>query len=759
MPFGRKFANRVLLAYLVPLGLMLVLGIAFAYFAHYNVERVTLAELIVSIPAILIGRLLTRRDALRFAQLRRSAEGIERGDYHSRLLIAKGEDEYADVARAFNHMADVLAARESALREQNLALVAFNQRMESVLNATNDGIALLTREGRFALVNKRFCEMLGTRSDLVLHQSLVEAHPHLVERLAQPERLTSHLSALTLDDLSDPVGVGEEVIELLQPDRRSVQVYTAPVRGENGTEVIGRIIALRDVTRERELDKMKTEFISVVSHELRTPLTSIKGYTDLLLSGAAEGSPDLQSEFLGIIQGSTTRLSNLINDILDISRLESGKIEIKREPIDYRKIVADTLRLMRASADEKQIAMDAGLPESMPLVRGDAEKVGQVLTNLVSNAIKYTPPGGWIKVWLEVGEGATVTTCVQDSGIGITPDDQKKLFQKFFRADNSSTREAGGTGLGLVIAKTTVELLGGTIWVESEMGRGSRFYFTLPLSPEAEAAQETPPAVPLPERGIGLVLVVDDDNYVRGIVQHFLHRRGYGTLGASTGSEGLQKARLHKPDVITLDLMMPSMEGFEVLRALKSDPATASIPIVLVSIAGDPARGVLSLGAFSVVQKPLDEARLFRIVADAVGLGTTGSYEEGAQPWASVLYAGALPPGDGPPGSKNGIVASLAAAGIALHVAQQPSEALAYAVTYSPELIVLDMGVPDTTLFEFVGALKAEEEAARIPIIMLADDIADTSIHFHLGSDIADNTLSLEYIGEQLGRILAVPVK
>ena len=739
---------------------MLILGIAFAYFAHYNVQRVTLAELIVSIPAILIGRLLTRRDALRFDQLRRSAEGIERGDYHSRLSIPKGNDEYEDVARAFNHMADVLAARESALREQNLALVAFNQRMESVLNATNDGIALLTREGRFALVNKRFCAMLGTRPELVLHRSLAEVHPHLLERLAQPDRLASHMTALTLDDINDPVGVAEEVIELLQPDRRSVQVYTAPVRGENGTEVIGRIIALRDVTREHELDKMKTEFISVVSHELRTPLTSIKGYTDLLISGAADGSAELQGEFLGIIQSSTTRLSNLINDILDISRLESGKIEIKHEPIDYRKIVSDTLRLMRASADEKQIVMDASLPESMPPVCGDAEKVGQVLTNLVSNAIKYTPPGGWVKVWLETTEQATIMTCVQDSGIGIVLEDQKKLFQKFFRADNSSTREAGGTGLGLVIAKTTVELLGGAIWVESEMGRGSRFYFTLPVSPEESVPHAAPPAVPLPERGIGLVLVVADDNYVRGIVQHFLHRRGYGTLGAATGSDGLQKARLHKPDVITLDLMMPDRDGFEVLRALKNDPATASIPVVLVSMAGDPARGVLSLGAFSMVQKPLDDARLLQTIEDAVGGGEAGQGgETPTPPWATVLYAGVLPAPNGPNKGKSGIVATLAARGIDLHVAEQASDALAYAVTSSPELILLDMAMPDATLFGFVGALKAEEEAARIPIILLADDIADTSIHFHLGSDVADNTLSLEYIGEQLGRILAVPVK
>ncbi len=161
--------------------------------------------------------------------------------------------------------------------------------------------------------------------------------------------------------------------------------------------------------------------------------------------------------------------------------MRPGGIEIKHEPIDYRQIVSDTLRLMKAAADEKQISMDASLPETIPPVRGDTDKVTQVLSNLVSNAIKYTPPGGWIKVSLEVTGEASVMTCIADSGIGIASEDQKKLFQKFFRADNTSTREAGGTGLGLVIAKTIIELLGGAIWVESEAGRGSRFYYTLPL--------------------------------------------------------------------------------------------------------------------------------------------------------------------------------------------------------------------------------------------------------------------------------------
>jgi len=755
MPFGRKFANRILLAYLVPLSFLLVVGIVFAYFAHFRIGRIAAGGLLVLVPALLIGRLLTRRDAARFAQLRRSAEQIERGHYHARLPVSEADDEYADLARAFNHMADVLAARESALRDQNLVLVAQGQRMESVLNATNDGIALLTREGRFALVNRRFCEMLGTKPELVLHQGVEDVQPHLVERLAQPERLMSHMAALTLDDLRDPIGVAEEVIELAKPDRRFVQVYTAPVRGENGTEVIGRIIALRDVTRERELDNLKTDFISVVSHELRTPLTSIKGYTDLLLSGAAEGSAELQQEFLGIIQSSTTRLSNLINDILDISRIESGKVDIKHEPIDYRRIVADTLRLLRAAADGKQIVMDASLPETMPPVRGDTDKVAQVLTNLVSNAIKYTPPGGWVKVWLEVS-GGSVTTCVQDSGIGIAPEDQKKLFQKFFRADNTSTREAGGTGLGLVIAKTTVELLGGAIWVESEPGRGTRFYFTLPLSLEGYAADIPAPRSPLPERGIGLVLVVNDDSYVRGIIQHFLHRRGYGTQGAASAAEALQKARQHKPDAITLDILMPGMDGFHVLRALQSDPATEGIPVVIVSVVGDPARGVLALSAFSFVRKPAEAAQLSNTIAAAAAAHCPPRRGSDLSAPAYVLYMGDAPGDESR--ERAALVSELAAQGITLYATPVTSEALAEAVTTSPCVILMDMALPDEDLFDLICALKAEEQAARIPIVMLTNDIAPTGFPVYAGGDRTDNTLSLEYVGEQLARLLSSPV-
>lgn len=744
MSFGRKIETRILLSYLAPLAVMLTVSTWLVSWIGPRFHPVTYAfvHLFCLLPALFVGRVFTRRIFVRLALVLRGARQIEQGERAGRLESGD-DDEFGDLARAFNHMADVLMARESALREQNQALAGLNRRFESVLNAANDGIAMLDRDGRFVLVNRRFGEILGTGRETLDRQTLADIRPVLTARLAPAQRLPDGLAS---DGAN--AGVGEDLLELAEPEQRTLQVYTAPVTGEDGQELIGRIIALRDVTRERELDKMKTDFISVVSHELRTPLTSIRGYTELLLGGATGEINELQSEFLEIIQGSTTRLSNLINDILDISRIESGRIVIKHEPIDYRRIVADVLTMLRQSADAKQIVMDAHLPEAMPPVRGDSDKITQVLTNLVSNAVKYTPPGGRVDVTLERGENS-VTTCVADSGIGIAPDDQKKLFQRFFRADNTSTREAGGTGLGLVIAKTLVELLGGAIWIESETGKGSKFFFTLPLQHETDSSGLTAP-VPLPDRGIGLVLVVDDDSYVRGLLQHALHRRGYGTLIAGDEADAQRKARLHKPDAITLDIMMPDMEGFALLRALRQDPATAHIPILIFSVVGDPARGGLSLGAFSFLQKPLDPDRLAETISASL-VSARGSLPPPQQrPWASALFVGPSP--NAPD------FASLNDQGIAVQCVETPADALSRVIVSAPDVVLLDMAALNDAFFSLVLALKAEEEAARIPIVLLTDDIPDEGIHFHLGCDAGDNVVSLDYICEQLARALRQPV-
>ncbi len=766
----QKIAQRLQVGLVAPLGVLLVGGVLFEKLKHGTTDAIYFVAYLIPVFVIaaLVGRVLSRRSFMRLSQLRRGAERLEQG--HFEILPSDGdEDEFTDLARAFNHMSKVIASRESTQRQQNMALADLNRRMETVLNATNDGIALLDRDGRFALVNRRFCEMLGARPENLLYQPVTEAQKLLTSKLAHPERLMGRLGSFTQADLTHPVGVTEEVIEVLGTERRFIQVYTAPVRDEH-REVTGRILALHDITRETEVDKMKTEFISVVSHELRTPLTAIKGYTDLMLSGQTGDVTELQREFLGIIQGSANRLNNLINDILDISRLESGRIDIKMERVDFERIVHDVLRLMKASADEKQISLDASLPAYWPAVRGDADKITQVMANLLSNAIKYTPSGGWVKISMEVTGDASITTCVADSGVGISPEDQKKLFQKFFRADNSLTREAGGTGLGLAIVKTMIELLGGAVWVESEPGKGSRFYFTLPLYIDAkmveniaidreteidglmaiavrqpsEPTPESKPAVVL-DRGLGLVLMIDDDIFVREHLEHSLHRLGYGVITVDNVADAMQRARVHRPDVILLDMMMRDMVGFQIQRALYEDPATTALPIIGYSMVGDPVHGSLSLGPFSFLRKPLNTQLLVKSLREHFGRGRE----------LSVLSVSLLDSMD--ENETATIREQLLRAKISLIVAHDSGSAVAMAIQHRPAAILIDLNDKDAAsdgLHELLKAFKSEEDMARIPLILVSGKIAENAMHFHLGGDAAELSVAFDYLSEQIARVL-----
>jgi CheY-like chemotaxis protein len=251
----------------------------------------------------------------------------------------------------------------------------------------------------------------------------------------------------------------------------------------------------------------------------------------------------------------------------------------------------------------------------------------------------------------------------------------------------------------------------------------------------------------LPDRGIGLILVIDDNLGVRDSIQHHLHRRGYGTLSASDAAETMQRARQHRPDAILLNMMMNGVGGVDVLRALKDDRATASLPLVLTSIVSDPARGILSVGAFSLVRHPFRDDRL----CDAI-LALIGARDSAGPPRKALL----IPAADSPAAQVAGLRAKLAAVSVGLQVASSLPDALAATITESPDLIVIDSSMPHGPLAELIGALKVEEEAARIPIVLTSEDIADTHVHRHAGNRASDSTGALEYLYEQLTRATSV---
>jgi signal transduction histidine kinase len=255
----------------------------------------------------------------------------------------------------------------------------------------------------------------------------------------------------------------------------------------------GSVAVLRDVTREIEADRAKRDFISSVSHELRTPLTSIKGYVDLLLLGAAGPIGEGQLSFLGVVKNNANRLMDLINDILEIGRIDADKIKLSFEQVSIDNVFQDVLQTLRAEIDRKSLSVQLDMREELPQITADLRRLTQVVLNVVSNAVKYTYAQGRVTLRAFVNPAGLLQIEVEDNGVGISPEQQQYLFRRFYRADNPLRDEVGGTGLGLSIAKSFVELHGGEMWVQSESGVGSTFSFILPVTqPEQPEHLEQP---------------------------------------------------------------------------------------------------------------------------------------------------------------------------------------------------------------------------------------------------------------------------
>jgi len=385
---------------------------------------------------------------------------------------------------------------------------------------------------------------------------------------------------------------------------RVLSVHLSPVL--MGAEFLGTVSVFRDVTAEVDAKRAEIEFVSTVSHELRTPMTSIKGYVELLLMGAVGSLTEDQQHFLSVVKSNVDRLTMLVNDLLSISRLESGRMAISPGVVHIEPLISQVVVAMETRAVDKKLTLRSDVPPMLPEVIADPDRVVQILTNLVANACHYTPTGGEIIVSTCV-RGDMVHVSVRDTGIGVAPEDQERIFERFFRADHPAVQDVPGTGLGLCIVQSLVEMHGGRVWVESELGKGSTFTFTLPIAEIRRVAKEKS------ERAVAKVLVVEDDADIARLIQLHLTGNGREVLIARRGDEVLEMAQREHPDLITLDILLPGMDGFTVLEELKGNPATQEIPVVIVSVLAD--RGDwLRLGAVDYVTKPIDERRLLRAV-------------------------------------------------------------------------------------------------------------------------------------------------
>jgi signal transduction histidine kinase/CheY-like chemotaxis protein len=368
--------------------------------------------------------------------------------------------------------------------------------------------------------------------------------------------------------------------------------------------------------RLREVDKLKTQFLANMSHELRTPLNSIIGFSRVILKGIDGPLTELQQTDLSAIYNSGQHLLGLINDILDLSKIEAGKMELNFDEVDLKPIIKGVMSTAIGLVKDKSIELEQQMPEDLPIIWADSNRVRQVLLNLVSNATKFTERG---KITLKVDYDAEwITISVTDTGIGIPQDKLESIFEEFTQVDGSSTRSVGGTGLGLPITRHFVEMHGGTITAQSELGVGSTFTIKLPIHAPVEgqdrqdgdksAGQDS---TPLQRR---VVMAVDDDPGVINLYRRYLEGEGYQVIGVSNSEEVLDKAIELQPFAITLDVLMPNKDGWQVLRELKQNPKTQHIPIIICSIVSDKGLG-FSLGAADYLVKPIMEDELLAALA------------------------------------------------------------------------------------------------------------------------------------------------
>jgi signal transduction histidine kinase len=354
--------------------------------------------------------------------------------------------------------------------------------LDSVVSSMVEGLILIDRRGAITYVNPFAEEMLDLPAHTLFGQTLAALELSIGDRLATPAQSSSPLSMAEKDPRDSP---GVE-FSLAEPRPRAIQARFFDIHDATGEE-LGLGLLLRDITREKELDEMKSQLLSTVSHELRTPLASIKGFATTLLREDVQWDDASRREFLSIIDEESDRLSELIGNLLDMSRIEAGTLRVDPEPIDLAPILQGTASEFQVMTREHRFQVQ--LPPVLPLVLADPRRARQVLRNLVENAVKYSPEGGPVSITAQVMPDSVQVT-VADQGLGIDREHLDSVFHRFYQVDSASTRQVGGSGLGLSICKAIVEAQGGEIWAESEMGLGSTFHFTLPLALADRPSQE-----------------------------------------------------------------------------------------------------------------------------------------------------------------------------------------------------------------------------------------------------------------------------
>ena len=703
--------------------------------ATMAVARVGFAGLFIGLMTIVVW--FAKRSVLDpLRELTISAEAIAQGDFTAAHQTLR-DDEIGVLFNSFAKMAQSIQVRERELataltetRELATVTVEARRRVEAAhadLLATVEtvpaALMIFNTDGSVRLRNRAATDVFGIEPQ---NPELRQNYWTRFKRIAKdgsPIPPEEWISARALRGEQ----VSNQELEIHHPDGRVFPILAsgAPLRNELG-HVAGAVVAFQDISRLREVDRMKDEFVSIVSHELRTPLTSIRGSVQLVLDEPNSVPDPEHQQLLQIALNNCERLVRIINDILDVAKIESGNITLHKKPVNVADLVRQAIQVVEGPARLAQVKLDARLPARLRPLMVDPDRIVQALVNLLGNAVKFAPHGSTVTI-TAVGSENMITLAVSDQGEGIAPENLNRLFQKFQQLDSSSSRRQGGTGLGLAITKALVEQHGGRILVDSELGKGTRFSITLPAATPEEAASVALAPIAANKDGsarlaVRRVLVVDDDDDFRVLIRAQLHNAGYEVLDARDAASAMHIARTMRPDVITVDLLMPGLDGWDFIERLRGEEALSRIPVIVVSgvpEAGDSRRRPEGV---AVVTKGEGLDRLLREIGGALG-GRRG---------ATVLVA------EDDADLRGVLTASLTRNGHRVVQARDGAEALAAIEREHIDLLVLDLLMPNIDGYEVLARLKSNEKDARIPVVVVsgADRSSSELRSLRLGANV-----------------------
>ncbi len=583
-------------------------------------------------------------------------------------------------------------------KETEEALQRETAKLTAMISGMEEGLVFADAQDYIVEANPYFSQIMGVNRNEIIGKTLWNCHHGEVT-----DKLHSHIQKFRAQPDSQPIIIQRllgdaQVIMRIQPIYRD-SVYDGVLL--NVIDVTELVSARREA---EEANRAKSEFLANMSHELRTPLNAIIGFAELLRDGICGELNDDQMSSIIDIYGSGRHLLQMINDILDLSKVEAGKMEIQPEEFPLYTAMDDVQSIIKDMANRKQLNLSIAISEDLPDVYADQVKFKQIMYNLLSNAVKFTPEGGNITIDASFDDDQFLIS-VTDTGIGIDPEDQETIFDEFRQLDSSRTRQHEGTGLGLALTKRLVELHGGKIWVESEgSGMGSKFSFILPArKPEIESRPST--AQVSGTLTGKTILVIEDNIQAAQLLCIYLAEAGYNTVVATDGDRAVEMAREVKPFAITLDIMLPKKDGWQVMQELKTLQDTRDIPVIIISVVDDINFG-FSMGAMGYLVKPIDRDQLVYALGnleltaktkdDAIRVLIIDDRTEDLRLMKTILHN----------------------EGFDVLLASDGAEGVTRAIKERPDLIILDLLMPGMSGFDVIKSLQEHPEARNIPIII-----------------------------------------